>query len=78
MNKKIACKYCVFEKGLNITTSHLFKTQEELNDHLESVHHMPIIREGETEDDAIERFLKKYPVAKDCPICKAAGAKWVE
>lgn len=75
MNKKIACKVCIANKGLVVFSS---KTQEELNDHLESVHHMPIIREGETEDDAIERFLKKYPVAKDCLICKAAGAKWVE
>ena len=77
MTTVIACKMCVFEKGLNITTNHLFKTQEELNDHIESVHHMPIVNEGETEDEAQKRFLEKHPEAKDCPKCKAAGAKWV-
>ena len=75
--KMIACRFCVGEKGLTLNSKHLFKTQEELNDHLESVHHMPIINEGETEDDAMKRFLEKYPEAKDCPECKAAGAKWV-
>lgn len=78
MTKKIACKLCIMDNVLNTQSKALFNTQEELNDHLESYHHKPIIREGETEDDAIKRFLEKYPEAKDCWICKEAGSKWAK
>lgn len=72
----LACRICIMEGGLTNSTR-LFKTQEELNDHIEHAHHKPIIREGETEEEAIKRFLKKYPIAKNCKLCKEAGAKWV-
>jgi hypothetical protein len=54
------------------------KDEEELFEHIESVHHMPVVREGETEEQATERFLRKHPEARDCPECKAAGALWAK
>ncbi len=36
----IACLICVVRKG--ITTSDLFETQEDLNEHLVAVHHFTI------------------------------------
>lgn len=56
----------------------MFETEEELFDHLESVHHMPVIREGETREQAIERFLRKHPEARTCSECAAAGASWTK
>jgi len=54
------------------------KTNEELTDHIEKVHHMPVQREGETHVQCIKRFLEKYPEAKTCPECIAAGAEWTK
>ena len=52
----IACKICIATKGLRGTDiDSLPKTEEELIEHIESVHHMPVIREGETEEQAAER-----------------------
>lgn len=69
----IACKICIVTKG--ITTKDLFETQEELIKHIESVHHMPIMLPGETEEQTQERFLKKYPEAATCPECIEAKVR---
>lgn len=74
----IACRICVAERGLTLRSGHIFKTQEELNDHLEAVHHTPVIREGETEEQAINRFLKKHPEVVNCPECIESGAEWTK
>lgn len=34
--------------------------QEQLADHIENVHHMPVIRSGETIEQARERFLRDH------------------
>lgn len=72
-----ACKICIAQKGLRGSEiASLPQTEEELMEHMEAVHHIPVIREGETEEQAVERFLKKHPEAKTCPECIAAGASW--
>lgn len=73
----LACKICIAQRRLRGSEiSSLPQNKEELADHLEMVHHIPVIREGETEEEAIKRFLEKYPEAKTCPECIAAGAPW--
>ncbi len=72
-----ACKICVLRNGLiGAEISKLPQTEEEFINHLEKVHHMPVTREGETADQAQERFLKKYPEALNCPDCIRVGAPW--
>lgn len=73
----IACKICIAQKGLSTNQlDSLFKTQDELNEHLEREHHMPVIREDETQEEAIERFRKMYPEVVECPECIMADAPW--
>jgi hypothetical protein len=75
----IACKICIMTRGLRGSQlDSLFQNQEELVEHLESVHHMPVRREGETEEESIQRFLKAHPEARTCPDCIAAGAPWTK
>ena len=58
----LACKICILQKGLRGSEiASLPQNEEELADHMEKVHHMPVTREGETDEEALERFLKKYP-----------------
>lgn len=75
----IACKICIAKKGLRgCDIDSLFNTQDELNDHIEKVHHMVIVNESETEEEADARFIAKYPEARTCPDCIAAGAPWTK
>ncbi len=75
----IACKICIITKGIRGSDKEsFFETQEELNDHLEKVHHMPVCREGETSEECIKRFIEKYPEARTCSECIEAGAKWTK
>jgi hypothetical protein len=75
----IACKICIAQRGLRGSDlASLPTNDEELAEHMESVHHMPVIREGETEEQAIARFLKAHPEAKTCPECCAVGAPWTQ
>jgi len=73
----LACMICIARRGIRGSNpGDFFKDQEELNEHIEGVHHMPIIRPGETKEECLKRFLEKYPEAKTCPECIAAGALW--
>lgn len=75
----IACKICIMEKGIRGSDlKDMPQTEEDLIDHLESVHHMPVIREGETPEQCTKRFLEKYPEARTCPECIEAGAEWTK
>lgn len=69
----IACKYCIATKGLRLDSDHLFETEEELFNHIEMEHDMPVVREGETEEEALARFKAKNPRAGgpdcQCPAC---------
>ena len=61
----LACKICIVTKGLRGSEiGSLPKNEEELVDHIEKVHHMPVTREGETHGQCIARFLEKYPEAR--------------
>jgi len=73
----IACKICIAQKGIK-GSDKLLQNDEELYDHMEKVHHMPVQREGETHEDCIKRFIEKYPEAKTCPECIAVGAEWTK
>ena len=60
----LACKICIATKGLRGSEiDSLPKNEEELMEHMKRVHHMPVIREGETREQATKRFLEKYPEA---------------
>lgn len=75
----LACKICVAKRGLwGSEIDSLFQNEEELFDHIEKVHHTPVQREGETHEQCIKRFVEKYPEAKTCLECIAAGAEWTK
>ncbi len=75
----LACKICIMNRGLKGSEiSSLPQTEEELIEHIERVHHMPVIKEGETEQQARDRFLARYPEARQYPECRAAGAPWAK
>jgi enoyl reductase-like protein len=74
----LACKLCIAEKGFTLKTGQLFHKDDELIEHLESVHHRPVLRDGETPSDAIARFLAKYPEAATCDDCRRKGMPWVQ
>lgn len=75
----LACKICIAQKGLRGSEiSDLPQTEEELFDHMEKVHHMPVQREGETHLQCIKRFIERYPKAKTCPDCIAVDAEWTK
>ncbi len=68
------CKYCIALKGLTAEdVKNLPKNENQLYDHIETVHHIPIMREGETEQQAFDRFRKENPQAGgkkcNCPTC---------
>lgn len=68
-----ACPYCTASKGLTLQSDHLFETDEELFDHFEMVHDLPVRREGETNEQALERVRAKNPHLGgpdcQCPDC---------
>jgi len=69
----ITCKYCTMTKGLTMDSDHIFKTDEELFNHIEMEHDIPVRREGETEEACMVRFKAKNPRAGgpdcQCPDC---------
>ncbi len=72
-----ACKICILTEGLTgNNTDSLPETEEDFFDHIEKVHHIPVKKEGETHEQAIKRFLAKYPEVINCPHCKALGTPW--
>jgi hypothetical protein len=77
---KLVCRYCVAERGLK--ASELAEWPEEgavgsaewLVRHIESEHHIPVQRDGETADTCLERFAREQPDAGTdrckCPDCR--------
>jgi hypothetical protein len=73
----LACIYCIVKYGLKGSElDKLPKTEKELIEHIEKVHHMPVIRKGETLEEAEKRFIEKYPEAINCECCKKRRANW--
>jgi hypothetical protein len=72
-----ACKHCILTKGLKGSEiGSLPQTLDELADHMEKEHHMPVTRDGESKEQAEARFLAKHPEAKECSECREARAPW--
>jgi len=71
----IACKYCIATKGLRLDSLWVFETEEELYNHIEMEHDIPVARKGETEEETMVRFQDKNPRAGGpdcrCPACMA-------
>lgn len=75
----LACKICIAQRGLRGSEiASLPQNEEELIEHMENVHHMPVQRKEETYEQCIARFLEKYPEVRTCPECIAAGAEWTK
>ena len=75
----IACKYCIALKGLTAEDiKNLPKTENDLYDHIEDEHHIPTMREGESDREAFDRFRKSHPDAGSkrckCPTCTGGDA----
>jgi hypothetical protein len=67
MTTILTCKICVAEKGFRLSDKELiFETEEELFDHMEKVHLTPVVRDGETEEEAVKRFEENC----QCPECR--------
>ena len=69
------CTKCIAQFGFRFSDkSKTFETDEELYEHMENVHGMVVMREGETEEQAEERCTKKVIVANraicQCEECK--------
>jgi len=69
-----ACAYCIATKGLKGSEiASLPQTDEEFYLHIEREHHIPVSREGETEQQTMERFKRDNPQAGGpqckCPAC---------
>jgi hypothetical protein len=75
-SKYRVCKYCVAKygiKGSELAKKH-FETDEEFANHLEETHGIPVLRKGETEEDAIKRCAKKG-ICEDRDICQCQECK---
>ena len=69
------CTKCIAQFGFRFSDkSKTFETDEELYEHMENVHGMVVMREGETEEQAEERCTKKGIIANraicQCEECK--------
>jgi hypothetical protein len=66
----LTCKFCILTKGFRLSDKdRIFDTDEHLAEHLENVHGQPVMREGETEEQAVERCAKKG-IVPDRTKCK--------
>jgi len=54
------CQKCIIQFGFRISDKNkTFETDEELAEHMEIVHGIPVMREGEIEKECMERCAKK-------------------
>ena len=64
------CKYCIAKLGFSLRDKdRIFETDEELYEHIENWHGIPVIREGETNKQAKQRCAKKG-IVEDRKKCK--------
>lgn len=71
----LACKICVAKYGFTLQDKdRIFETEEELFEHMENVHGIPVIREGETEADAKNRCAEKG-IVEDVTKCQCEDCK---
>lgn len=71
----LACRYCIADKGLRLSSPWIFESEEEFFDHLEMEHDLVIRRDGESDAEAQARVKAKNPrigtESCQCPSCKA-------
>ena len=72
----MACQYCVSEGTVTVMDF------EGMAHHVESMHHLPVLRPGETDEEGMERFRREQPLAGTdkcrCPRCKELVNFYVE
>lgn len=59
--KEVACIMCIARDGL--VKPPRFYSQDDFAEHLEKDHHVPIKRDGESNEEMRKRFLKENPAA---------------
>ena len=71
------CSYCIATKGLkghDLANWPAIDDHEAQYRHIESEHHIPVIREGETNRETMARFKREQPEAGGpkckCPSCQ--------
>ena len=74
---KWVCRYCVMTKGIRGSELDDWPEYDDKDAHIrhiEQVHHIPVYRAGETEEQTLERFHQENPDASGlncrCPDCK--------
>lgn len=76
------CKYCVMKYGIRGSelSENNLETDEDLANHIEEVHGIPVVREGETEEQTLSRCAKKGIVSDknkcQCQECKELRNKF--
>jgi len=72
----LMCKICAALNGItSVGTHQLELTEEQLYKHIEDVHHIAVQRDGETKEEAAQRFVAAHPNAWpnkncSCPACQ--------
>lgn len=67
----IVCRLCLAKRGLKGSDIvNLPRDDEELAAHVESEHHIPVKRDGETEEECLDRFYREHPEAQNPATCK--------
>lgn len=72
MSERWVCRYCVLTvgiKGSDIENWPAPEDNEAIAKHIESEHHIPVQRKGESAEQTQERFRAAYPEAGG-PTCK--------
>jgi hypothetical protein len=73
----LVCNLRIVERGLKIANlDSLPQTEASMIEHLENNHHCPVYRNGETPDQAHERFVREHPEVLDCKTCARENAPW--
>ncbi len=69
------CKICIAQFGFRLDDkSKTFETDEELYEHMENVHGIPVKREGETKEQTEARCARKGIVA-DRKLCQCVDCR---
>jgi hypothetical protein len=72
----LACSVCLLARGFRDSEGGtLPRTQEELNEHMECVHHWIIQREGETLEEAAARVRAKVGSCAECDTARATNPR---
>lgn len=75
--ERYACHLCIKLRGpISPEVDLCFENPAAVLDHAEAVHHIYSTRAGETNEEALARFLAKFPEVRTCPDCIQVGAPW--